>query len=105
MPSRFRLPSQDCANVFGLAAEAAVLGFFGSRTMPNLVAMHDSVALASDGPSYQFFVDVRAVDVGGIEKIDAEFEGAVDGGERFGVVASAVEFRHAHAAQAHGGDR
>ncbi len=62
------------------------------------------VAFALDGSSYQFFVGVRTVNVGGIEKVDAEFQGAVDGGHGFVVVASAVKLRHAHTAQAHGGN-
>ena len=61
--------------------------------------------LAFDGASYQFFIGVRTIDIGGIEEVDAELEGAVDGGQGFGIVASAVKLRHAHTAQAHGGNR
>ena len=53
----------------------------------------------------QLLVGVRAVDVGRVEQGDAEVERAVDGGDRLVVVARAVELRHAHAAEADGGDR
>ena len=43
----------------------------------------------------------RPVHVGGVEEVDAELERAVDRGDRLGVVASAVELAHAHAAESH----
>jgi hypothetical protein len=45
---------------------------------------------------------VRAVDVGGVEEIDAELDGAVDGGDRLAVVAGSIEVGHPHAAKPHG---
>ena len=57
-----------------------------------------------DGAPHENLVGVRAVDVGGVQEVDAELERAVDGGDRLVVVAGAVELGHAHAAEAEGGD-
>jgi hypothetical protein len=70
--------------------------------MPNFV--HDRVAAVADRAAHQLLVAERAVDVGGVEKADAELEGAVDRGDRLGVVGGPVELGHAHAAEAEGGD-
>src|ERR1039458_1226625 len=42
--------------------------------------------------------------IGGIEKVEAEVEGAVDGGNGFDVVLRPVELGHAHTAEAEGGN-
>jgi hypothetical protein len=47
----------------------------------------------------ELFVRVRPVHVGRIEEVDTELECAVDGGDRFVVVAAAVELAHSHAAK------
>jgi hypothetical protein len=41
-----------------------------------------------------------AIDLGGVEERAAEFDGAVDGGDRLGLVGWAVGLAHAHAAKA-----
>ena len=63
---------------------------------------HDLVALGPDGAADELLVRVRAVDVGGIEEVDAQLEGPVDGGHGLVAVAGAVELAHAHAAEALG---
>ena len=88
----------------GLPLTPRDIGSSGSRTMPNLVASttwsrRPRIALAD-----QLLVGERAVHVGGVEESDAELERAVDGRDRLGVVAAAVEVGHAHAAEAHGRD-
>jgi hypothetical protein len=55
---------------------------------------------AFDRAPNQFFVRMRPVYVGGIQKVDAEFERQMNRRDRFVVVASAVKLRHPHAAKA-----
>ncbi len=65
---------------------------------------HDAIALPLDGAPHQLLVGVGTVDVRGIEEGDAQLQGAVDGGDRFGVVAPRIEVGHPHAAEADAGD-
>ena len=69
---------------------------------PELGGEHHVVAAALDGPADEFLVDVRAVDLGGVDEVDAEVERAVDGADGFGVVGAGagVAVRHAHCAKA-----
>ncbi len=53
-----------------------------------------------DGASDKFFVGVRTVDVGGVEKVDAKLKRAMDRGNRFGVVSPCIKIAHPHAAEA-----
>ena len=53
---------------------------------------------------HELLVGEGTVDVGGVEEGDAELQGAVDCGHRFGVVTPGVEVGHPHAAEADGGD-
>ena len=46
----------------------------------------------------------HAVELGGVEERDAELEGSSDRGDALVVVAGAVGHRHAHRAEAEGGD-
>ena len=62
------------------------------------------VAAAANGFADEHFVVADAVSVGGVEEIYAEIESAEEGGCGFGVVALAVKFAHAHAAESHAGD-
>jgi organic hydroperoxide reductase OsmC/OhrA len=64
----------------------------------------DFVAAAADCFADQLFVVADRVGVRGIEKIDAEVKRAEDCGGGFCVVALAVEFAHAHAAESRAGD-
>src|SRR6266851_1336315 len=91
-------------HVVGLAADAADVGIGGIADNSKFCGQHDLVAFALDRASDEFFVLEGPVNVSGIEKIDAEFEGAMNGRDRFGVIASGVELRHAHAAEAEGGN-
>ncbi len=47
---------------------------------------------------------VTALDVGGVEEVDAEIECAEDGCGGFFVVALTVDLAHAHATESHAGD-
>ncbi len=74
------------ADVVGLAVDGADAGVAGIADDAELGGEHDLVAPALDGASDEFFVG-GAIHVGGIEEGDAEFEGAMDGGDGFVVVA------------------
>ncbi len=103
-PRRRRLDFAGPANVVGLAVHAADAGIGGVADDAEFRGEHDLVTLAFDGAAYEFFIFVRAVDIGGVEEVDAEFERAVNRGEGFLLVESGVELGHAHASQALGGD-
>src|SRR5207247_775005 len=70
------------------------------RLGPRRRAAEPAAARAPD----QLLVGVGAVHVGRVEEVDAQVERAVDGRDRLAVVVRAVELRHAHAAEADGGD-
>src|ERR1700682_443139 len=91
-------------HVVGLTADAAGIRIAGITDNPELCSQHDLVALALDRSPDELFVFVWSVDVGRIEKINAEFERAMNSRDRFGVIATGVKLRHAHAAEAEGGN-
>ncbi len=62
------------------------------------------MAASFDGAADEDFVFAAAVDVGGIEKIDSEIDGAMNRSDGFVVVAARIEFGHAHAAETERGD-
>ena len=68
----------------------------GTAHVAELGRQHDLVAPAREGPAHELLVPADAVHVGGIEEGDAEFDGAMDGRDRFPIVAPAVELRHPH---------
>ncbi len=76
------------------------------RDQAELGGEHDLVAAAFDRPADEFFVDVRTVDLGGVDEVHAQVECAVDGPDRFVVVGSGagVAVGHAHGAQSDAGD-
>ena len=76
----------------------------GAALVPELRGEHDVVAAALDGATDQLLVRERTVHVGGVEEVDAGVQGFVDGRERLGVVADAVELTHAHAPETLRGD-
>ena len=83
----------------GLPLTPRAAGLLGSRTIPNFVARTTSLAPPTDSLADEFFIRERAVHVRRIQKIDAEFQRAVNRGQRLSVVACAIKFRHPHAAQ------
>ena len=58
------------------------------------------VAAAGKGAAEQFLVRERAVDLGGVEEGAAEFDGAMQRGDRLRLVRRTVGLAHAHAAEA-----
>src|SRR6185369_17515234 len=63
------------------------------------------VALALQGAAQQLLALAPAVEIGGVEEVDAEVQRAVDHRDGLRVVSLAVDVRHGHAAEADGGDR
>src|SRR6266705_2735978 len=90
-------------HIVGLAADAAKVRIVGVTNDPELRGQNYIIAFAFKGASDEFFVLVGAVYVSGIEKVYAEFERAMNGRERFVVIAPRVELRHSHTAQSEGG--
>src|SRR5882762_9758570 len=78
-------------HVVGLPADATGAGIAGIADNSELCGQYDLVAPALDRTSDELFVRVWPVDVGGVEKIDAEFERAMNGRDRLGVIASGVK--------------
>src|SRR5258708_500837 len=89
-------------DVIRLAVHTTNRGVRGIADDSKFRRQHNFVTLPLDGAPDQFFICVGPVYIGGIKKIQAEFGRAVNRGNRFVVVASAVKLRHAHAAKAEG---
>jgi hypothetical protein len=77
------------------AEEAAV----GAAHVAELRRNDDVGAAAGERAPYELLVGADAIDVGRIEKVDAEVERATDRRDRLGLVAAAVEIGHSHAAE------
>jgi hypothetical protein len=71
-----------------------------STDVSELRREHDGFAAIRDRFADQLFVRPGPVHIGRIEKRDPEIDRTVDRSDRFRLVAVAVEFRHAHAAEA-----
>src|SRR5437764_12232443 len=65
---------------------------------------NSAMAFAANSASDQFLIRVRTINVGGIEKSNPQVDCAIDGGERFRIVAVAIKFRHAHTAESDRGN-
>ena len=101
-------PFTSRADVGGLAADAA------HRRTParagrgwiahdaELGGQHHLAAATLNGAAHKFLIQVRAVNIRRIQQGYSQVQRAMNRGNGFPVVARAVEFRHAHAAQSHG---
>ena len=78
----------------------------GVRHQAELRRHHDLVTTTLDGPADQFLVEVRAVNLGGVDVGDAQLQRPVDGADRLGIAAlpGVVVAGHRHGAQADPGD-
>ncbi len=92
------------AHVVRGAVDAALGRVVRVALDPELRGEEHLVAPALQGAADELLVRERAVHVGRVPEGDAELDGAVERPERLGLVAAAVEVRHAHAAEAEGGD-
>jgi hypothetical protein len=105
-PRRLRLASQDLLERSPACRRSPRFwGLLGSRTIPNLVArmILSRLRPLMARPTSSSFV-CGTIDVSGVEKGNTEFEGAMDGGDGFIVVASGVKVGHTHATEAESGD-
>jgi hypothetical protein len=60
------------------------------------------VATAFDGAADEHFIVAHAVEIAGVEEIDAVVDGGVDRGDAFCLVALAIHAGHAHTAEGDG---
>src|ERR1700719_4217638 len=86
-------------DVIGFAIDSAESWLLGIAQDSKLRREDDLFAMPSQRTADQLFVGVRSINVGGIEKSDAELERARNRSERFFIIAAAIEIRHAHAAE------
>ena len=70
----------------GPAVDPARVGVVGIALDAELGGEHHLVAATLDGATHQLLVDVRAVDLGGVDEGDAEVEGPLDGANGLRVV-------------------
>ena len=91
------------AHVLRPAVDAERLAV-GVAHEPELRGHDDLRAPVADRLADEAFVGVRPVDVGGVEQGHTEVDRAMDGGDGSGTIGGAIELRHAHAAEAEGGD-
>ena len=80
-PQTLQAPLDGFTNVVRLAVDAAHVGIFRVSDDAELGGDDYAVAFAFDGLADELLVLVRTVGVGGIEKCDAKFDGAMDGSE------------------------
>ncbi len=100
-PSRLRLALAGGVNIFRAAAVPA--GSTGGRVRPDdaeLGGEHDLVAAVADRATDQLLVVPLAVDVGGVEQVDAQVERPMDRRDPLGVTDASVGARHGHAPEA-----
>ena len=75
----------------------------GAKVEPEFGGDHHPVAEGSEGFAHEFFVQERAVDLGGVEECDAAFHGCPDqSGHLLLVFGRAVRKAHSHAAEPEG---
>src|SRR5215471_5397701 len=92
-------------DILRLTADAANIGIGAIANNGELGSKENFVAAVANGLADQDLVVAVAVDIGSIQEIDAQFDGAMDCGDRFGVVARAIKFRHAHTPKAKWGNQ
>src|SRR5258706_13614291 len=93
-----------CFYIFGFAIDAAGGGIITVAHDAEFCREKRLLAFTAQSLTDQHFVVAVAVDVGGVERSDAEFERTMNGGDGFGVVAAAIKFAHTHATKADGGN-
>src|ERR1700733_1769437 len=91
-------------HIIRLAIDTANIGVRRIADNPKLRGQHNLIAFALDRASDELFILVRSIDIGGVEKVDAQFERPMNSRNRLGVIASRVKLRHTHAAQTDGGN-
>ena len=74
------------------------------RPDTELRRQHDIFAPARDRPAHELLVRERPVELGRVEEVAAELDGARDRGQRLALVRRAVEAGYAHAAEPNRGN-
>jgi hypothetical protein len=92
-------------HVFGFATDAAQTWIRFIAQDSKFRREENLIALPSNRFADQDLVVAIAIGVGRVEKIYSQLDGTVNCCDRFFVVARAVKFRHAHAAQSQFGDQ
>ena len=92
-------------HVLGATVDAALGRIVRMALDAELGGEKDVVAASLDGLAHQLLVGERSVHVGRVEEGEPEVEGAMDGRDRFHVIARAVELAHPHATEAESGNR
>jgi len=92
------------AHIIRFPADAAKCGLIRIAQNSELCRDHHLLAMTLERATEQFFIRVRPVHVGGVEKCDAELERPMNRRERFIVITSAIKIRHAHATESQGGN-
>lgn len=102
-----RQPSQRTVHgdtdIRGAAVESRTAGV---RDQAELGGQHHLIPPAPQGASQKFFVDIGAVNLGRVDQGDTQVDGAMNGANRFGVVAAGagVGHRHTHRPQPEAAD-
>src|SRR5271163_3381364 len=87
------------ANVLGPARslDADLLSVYEAKT--KLGGDYDLVAPPLESPSEQLLVCARTIDLGRVEEVASQFDGAMQCGDRFSLVRRTVGLAHAHATE------
>src|SRR6266536_4630904 len=92
------------APVFRSPTDTACLWIIGITEDAEFRGDNKLVTFTANRAPDKLLILERTVNVSGIEKGDAEFNGAMNGSDRFFLIAGSIEFGHAHTAEAKGGD-
>ena len=93
------------AHVIRFAIHSAPSGVIGIADDTILRSDNNLLTASTNSFADQLFVSKWSVHIGGVEEVNAKLQRTMNRGQRLIVITSAVEFRHPHAAQAHGGNR
>ena len=97
MPRRFSDASHAERTYSGRAVDRALA--VGQHLVGELGRDDDLVAMLAQRLADQLLVVADAVHIGGVEKVDAEFDRALQRRGGFVIVARTVELRHPHASE------
>src|SRR5262245_8741330 len=98
----FETALDSLAGVFGPAVNASDSGVVGVAHDAELGGQKHLITLPLDCATDQLFIGVWPVYIRCVQKIDAEFQRAVNSFDGFSIITIAVKFAHAHAAESDG---
>jgi hypothetical protein len=85
-----------------VVAEKALVGIAQRAKLD--ADLHGIAIAARERLADQHFIVTHAVEIAGVEQGDPGIQRGVDGGDALAAIGGAVKIRHAHAAEADGGD-